>query len=418
MQGAVLDAQFRRERARLVAGLARLTRDLDLAEEAFQEACLRAAEVWSVEGLPDAPGAWLSTVARRVAIDALRQRARVDDGADVSADEPPDGAVTPPSEEGPDARLGFLFACCHPALSAPAQMTLALKTVLGLTTHEIARAFSEPEQTCAQRLVRAKRLLRQHREQFAPPSSPSLEQFERVCAMVYLLFTEGHRATSGPSVVREALCEDALRLGRLLVELAPNSRAASGLLALMLLQSARAKTRTTEHGEVLRLHEQDRSRWDHQRIREGLTLLDETLKTHRAIRGPGEQADPYVIQAAIAALHCRAPTAAETDWPQIAALYGVLLTVRPSPIVELNAAIALAHAGNVRDALRWVNALEKRRVLRGQSALPFAKGDLLERVGAYAHAERCYRRARTLATLGGERQLLTRLIREVAQKPR
>jgi RNA polymerase sigma-70 factor, ECF subfamily len=355
----IVDTVARTDGPRVLAGLIRLTGgDFDAAEEALQDAYARALAVWRRDGLPAQPGAWINTVSRRLLIDALRREATrrkrrtsldeavADDSAgtavadaDVPAPDDPSGID--------DDRLRLLFVCCHPALSPEAQQTLALRTLGGLTTREIARAFVEPDATTAQRLVRAKRKIRDARIAYAvPPRAKLHERIAVVLSVIYLIFNEGYASTDAPSLVRPDLVAEAIRLARLAVELLPDSNEARGLLALLLLTDARRSARVAGDGAFVPLEEQDRSRWNHEQIDEGVTLLDAVLEQG----APG----PYQIQAAIAALHSRAESTATTDWPQIAALYRVLLQWLPTPIVELNAAVAFGFATDVDHALAWI----------------------------------------------------------------
>jgi len=403
--GSSLEAVFKSEHARLMAGVARLTRDLDLAEEAVQEAFVRASREWPAKGLPNNPAAWLTTVARNVAIDLMRKRSRevrtdVPETFQHAAAQPDDGADV----------LGLVFACCGAELSALAKMTLALRAVLGLSTREIARLLVEEEAATSQRLLRAKRELALRGERFEPPPRREWPHHVRLATtLVYLLFTEGYAASHGRTIVRRELAARAIDLGKLLCA-AVESPATLGLLALMQLHHARADARVSAEGEILTLDEQDRSLWDRAAIREGLRLLDRAIQRTPRI-GTDEAPDPFVLQAAIAALHCRAPSSADTDWAQIAALYGGLLRVQRTPIVELNAAVALAMTGKVDVGLKWINELERRDVLRDYLPLALAKAELLHRSGVHRRAERYFRRARRLATNAAERAHVDRRIR-------
>src|SRR5262245_49788967 len=333
----IIEEVVRTDGRRVLAGLIRLTGDFDAAEDALQEAYVRALAVWDRDGIPDNPGAWLNTVSRRIAIDRVRRdrTTSLPDDLDTAAPEPEPIHEDPSGIE--DDRLRLLFVCCHPALSPDARWTLALKTLGGLTTREIARGFVEPEATTAQRLVRAKKKIREARIPFEIPAREKLpERIDTVLSVLYLIFNEGYASTDAPSLLRPDLVREAIRLARLAVELLPGWAEARGLLALMLLTDARRAARLTPDGELVPLEEQDRSLWDRAQVEEGVRILDEAL----AIGAPG----PYQTQAAIAALHGTAATPAETDWPQIAALYRALLEWTPTPIVELNAAEALGLA--------------------------------------------------------------------------
>ena len=348
----IIDGICRAEGPRLLANLIRRIGDFELAEDAMQDAFAKALELWPAQGLPVAPAAWLTTVARRRAVDLLRRRAT----GPVYSVEPPDMAAPEPEVGGVDTgdawgveddRLRLVFTCCHPAIAQPAQMALALRTLCGLSTREIARAFLEPEATTAQRLVRAKRKILDARIPYEVPSRELLpERLQAVLGVVYLVFNEGYASTEGDGLVRTDLCREAIRLGRLLVELLPEEPEAEGLLALMLLHDARRATRIDAAGGLIPLEEQDRSRWQRDEIAEGLATLEAALRRRR--RGP------YQLQAAIAALHAEAERAEATDWEQIAVLYAGLLSEQPSPVVELNAAVALAMA---RSASAWSAAI-------------------------------------------------------------
>jgi RNA polymerase sigma-70 factor, ECF subfamily len=415
-----IEAVFRAEGGRVLAALIGSVADFEIAEEALQDACVRALERWTAEGIPTRPSAWLTTVARRRAIDLLRRRRTaptpvgvVPEAPVAEAEEPeepaPPGAPEP-ADDLPDDRLRLLFTCCHPALAQAAQVTLALRTLCSLSTAEIARAFLEPEVTTAQRLVRAKKKIQAAR---IPYEVPVREQFgERlagVLEVVYLVFNEGYTATTGESPVRHDLASEAIRLGRLLADLLPEESEARGLLALMLLHDSRRDTRVARSGEIVPLEEQDRSRWDRVAIEEGLAVLDAAL----AQRRPG----PYQVQAAIAALHARAPRAQDTDWPQIAALYAGLLRYLPTAVVELNAAVALAMAGGpnaLGEGLDWIERIEAGGELAGYYLLPAARADLLRRAGRPAEARAAYERALALATNAAERAYLLRRLAEVS----
>lgn len=409
----IVDKVARTDGPRVLAGLIRLTSgDFDAAEDALQEAYARALVVWRRDGLPAQPGAWINTVARRVLLDALRREgtrrkrhAPLDDDApDRAPIAGADGATDDPSGVEDD-RLRLLFVCCHPALSPEAQKTLALRTLGGLTTREIARAFVEPESTTAQRLVRAKRKIRDARIPFeVPPRTKLPERVDVVLSVLYLIFNEGYASTDAPSLVRPDLMAEAIRLARLAMELLPDSPEARGLLALMLLVDARAPARLTADGEFVPLEEQDRTRWRRAQIDDGVALLDDVLA-----RGePG----PYQIQAAIAALHSRADVAADTDWPQIAALYRALLRHLPTPVVELNAAVALGLAADIEGALDWIARLEQHPELANYHLVAASRADLLRRQARFDDAAGAYRRALTLATNPADRRYLERRLAE------
>ncbi|MFN0086246.1 MAG: RNA polymerase sigma factor [Blastocatellia bacterium] len=403
---------FRQEGGRILAGLIRyLDGDFDLAEDALQDAYARAFETWAREGMPDRPGAWLTRVAQRRAIDLLRRRkaAPVVGGdlaevAEVAAKESEDEAVNASGIE--DDRLRLIFTCCHPALAQQAQAALALRTLCGLTTREIARAFIEPEATTAQRIVRARKKIREARIPYEIPRADQLpERLSAVLSVVYLVFNEAYSATENSSYIRADLSAEAIRLGRLVHELLPQEPEVKGLLAMMLFHDARRETRLDAQGEIVPLAEQDRERWDRRKIAEGASLLDGAV----AQRRPGV----YQIQAAIAALHSRAARADETDWPQIAALYGGLLQRQPTPVVELNAAVALAMAGRLDEGLGWIAGLERRGELAGYHLLPAAKAELLRRADRGAEAMTAYQLAISLVNNPAERAFLERRLAQL-----
>lgn len=406
MLSQVLDQVFRREAGRVLATLIRQLGEFDLAEDALQDAIARALERWPSEGIPANPAAWLTTVARRRSIDLVRRRRQHGEIPDLVEDavDSEEGSATVSGIE--DDRLRLVFTCCHPALAQPAQVALALRTLGGLSTREIARAFVESEPTTAQRLVRAKQKIRDARIPYEIPERDQLpERLEAVLAVVYLIFNEGYSAAEAQSYLRPDLCREAIRLGRLLVELLPAEPEPRGLTALMLLHHARRSGRVGPDGGIIPLEEQDRLLWDRAEIREGTELLDTALPFRR----PG----PYQIQAAIASLHANAATAEETDWPQIAALYGALLRYTPTPVVQLNAAAALAMSGRFDEGLDWVDRLAAFEELRGYHLLPAARADLLRRAGRRAEAADEYRRALDLVKSPAERVYLERRLREV-----
>jgi RNA polymerase sigma-70 factor, ECF subfamily len=396
----IIGQVFRRENARVLASLIRSTGDFDLAEDALQEACARATASWPRDGLPARPGAWLTTVARRCAVDAVRRR-RPLVGEDLEMPGAPSDLDTAPPPGLEDDRLRLLFTCCHPALGAEAQVALALRTLCGLSTREIARAYVEPEATTAQRLVRAKRKIREAGIPYEVPRPEVFaERLERVQAVVYLVFNEGYASTEHQGLVRADLCAEAIRLGRLLLELLPAEAEVRGLLALMLLHHARQAARVSQDGSLILLEEQDRALWDREAIAEGTLLLDAAL----AARAPG----PYQVQAAIAALHAGARRAEETDWRQISGLYGALLCYLPNPVVELNAAVALAMAEGLEAGLAWMDRLCEREELRGYHLLPAARADLLRRAGRTEEARAAYADALRLVQNPAERVYLER----------
>ncbi|HTS82571.1 MAG TPA: sigma-70 family RNA polymerase sigma factor [Myxococcaceae bacterium] len=408
MLARAVDQLVRREGPRVLAGLIRWSGDFDLAEEAFQAACAQAVESWARRGLPERPGGWLTTVARRRLADLLRRR-RPSVALEGALAEALATAEEPALESAPeveDARLRLLFTVCHPALGQPAQVALALRTLCGLTTQEIARAHLEPEATTAQRLVRAKRKIAEARIPFEVPDADRLaERLEGALSTIYLVFNEGFSATEGETWIRPDLCAEAIRLGRLVVELLPGQAEAEGLLALMLLHDARRPARTDADGTLVPLEEQDRALWSQEIIAEGTAVLDRAVG-----RGaPG----PYQLQAAIAALHARARRPPDTDWPQIAALYAALLRHAPSPIVELNAAAALAMARGPEAGLDWMERLERSGALAGYHLLPAAQADLLRRLGRVDQARAAYRRALELVRHPAERRFLERRVAEL-----
>ncbi|MEO8754694.1 MAG: RNA polymerase sigma factor [Casimicrobiaceae bacterium] len=409
MLGRIVDELARREGPRILAGLIRrLGGNFDLAEDCLQDAYERALAAWPASGIPDNPAAWLTTVARNCAIDRLRRsRRQVDDGdlilEQLAADEPE--PADPMSL--PDDRLRLIFTCCHPALAEPAQMALALHTLCGLSTREISRAFLEPEATTAQRLVRAKRKISEARIPYIVPALDDLpERLAAVLAAIYLVFNEGYAATEGASLVRPDLSAEAIRLARLLVQLLPDQPEALGLLALMLLHDARRESRVGALGALVPLEEQDRLRWDGAKITEGLTLLDAAISLR--------QRGPYQVQAAIAALHAKADSAQSTDWKQINALYGALYSMMPTPIAELNAAVALAMVEGAEQGLEWIDRLETRGELADYYLLPAARADLLRRAGQTRAAATHYRLAIELVRNPAERLYLERRLSEVA----
>ena len=405
---------FLAERQRALATLIRLLGgDFDLAEDSLQEAFAAALAAWPESGLPGNPRAWLVTTARHKGLDRLRRRSRFEEKRrelawSVPRFEPPDVAWLEGGYDGElgDDRLRLIFTCCHPALAAEAQVALTLRTLCGLGTEEIARAFLVPVPTLAQRLVRAKQKIRDAGIPYrVPPPELLAERLAAVLCTLYLVFNEGYAATAGPALLRLPLCAEAIRLGRLLVELLPEETEARALLALMLLHHARRAARLDDGGEIVLLEDQDRSRWDRGEIAEGLTLLEESIR-----RGG---ARPYALQAAIAALHARAATAAATDWRQMAELYGLLLEVQPSPVVELNRAVAVAQAYGEEAGLRLLDELESRGALPGYHLLPAARADLLRRLGRAGEAARAYRRALALAANPAEQRFLARRLAEV-----
>jgi len=409
MQSAAAIADvFRAERSRVLATTIRVCNgDFELAEEAVQDAFTAALSRWPAEGIPDEPRGWLVQVARHKAIDQVRRRVKLRELVAAEAAEPADGAQDPAARVVTDDRLRLMFTCCHPALAAEAQVALTLRTLGGLTTEEIARAFLTSPVTMAQRLVRAKTKIRDARIPYKVPEPSELApRTDAVTSVIYLIFNEGYAATAGDEWLRKDLCREAIRLGRLLVELVGASDIGAeprGLLALMLLHDARRDTRTDDHGDLVLLEDQDRSRWDHAQIAEALELVP------GALRGGG---GPYALEAAVAALHCSAARAADTDWAQIAALYSERLRRRPSSIVELNRAVAVAMAEGPAAGLALVEPL--RDELAEYHLWHATRADLLRRLGRTKEAATAYRAA--LARVGSdpERRFLERRLRALS----
>ncbi len=400
-----VEAIYRIEAARLVAGLVRLVRDVGLAEELAHDALVAALERWPVDGVPERPGAWLMATARHRAVDAVRRerlagrKQQVLAASEGRAAEVADLDAAVDDEVGDDL-LALVFTVCHPVLSTEAQVALTLRLLGGPSTEEIARAFLVPEPTVAQRIVRAKRALAEARVPFEVPRGTALrERLGPVLQVVYLVFNEGHSATAGEDCIRPALCDEALRLGRILAALVPAEPEVQGLVALMELQASRLPTRTGPDGAPVLLLEQDRSRWDRLLIGRGLAALA------RAEALGGERG-PYALQAAIAACHARALEPGETDWPRIAALYGELVGVEPSPVVELNRAMAVAMAEGPAAGLAVLDALGDDPALAGYHRLPAARGDLLARLGRNAEARVELERAAALTRNVPERAML------------
>ena len=415
----VIDRLFRGEQGRAVATLIRVLGDFDLAEEAVQDAFISALETWPQRGIPDNPGAWITTTARNRAIDRLRRRRRLADKTVELAREATIEADLRAIDTGPrdeampiaDDRLRLIFTCCHPALAMDARVALTLRTLGGLTTPEIARAFLVAEPTLAQRLVRAKRKIRDAGIPYrVPPAALLPERLDGVLRVLYLVFNEGYAASSGDSLIRRELCAEAIRLSRVVASLLPDEPEALGLLALMLLHDARREARVGGGGELILLDDQDRSRWDTARIAEGQVLIEQAL----AIDRPG----PYQLQAAIASLHDAAVTPADTDWPQIALLYRSLMRMAPSPVVELNLAVAVAKADGPAIGLAMIDGIIASGALAGYSYLHAARADLLRRLERWSEASAAYGRALDLTTNGPERAFLADRLESVRARRR
>ncbi|MQA91923.1 MAG: sigma-70 family RNA polymerase sigma factor [Gemmatimonas sp.] len=402
-----IDAVWRIESARIIAGVARIVHDVGLAEDFAQDALLAALEQWPKSGVPDRPGAWLTSIAKRRAIDHIRRRSMLDRkheqiGREMEVEREAEALDLDETIDDPvgDDLLRLIFIACHPILSGEARVALTLRMLGGLTTNEIARAFLVPESTVAQRVVRAKRTLKDSRIPFELPSRPELdERLASVLEVIYLIFNEGYSATAGDDWLRPALCEDALRLGRILAELAPEESEVHGLVALMEIQASRLRARVGPTGEPILLNDQDRGRWDQLLIRRGLAALDRARKL-------GGGLGSYSLQAAIGACHARARTPEETDWGMIAALYEALARLSPSPIVELNRAVAVGMAFGPDAGLEAVDRLGSERSLKRYHLLPSVRGDLLERLGRLTEAGEEFERAASMTANARERKLL------------
>jgi RNA polymerase sigma factor (sigma-70 family) len=402
-----IEAVWRIESARLIAGLTRFARDVGLAEELAQDALLAALEQWPRDGVPDNPGAWLMSVAKRRAIDQWRREERIEPkhaeiGRALDAERERELDKLDASLDDPfgDDLLRLFFLACHPVLSTEARVALTLKLVAGLTTPEIARAFLVPEPTLAQRIVRAKRTLAAARVPFElPPPGELGARLASVLEAIYLVFNEGYTATAGEDWIRVDLCEDAIRLGRILAELAPTEPEVHGLVALMEIQASRARARVGAAGEAIRLLDQDRTRWDYVLVNRGLAALARAEQL-------GGSLGPYALQAAIAACHARARTAGETDWARIAALYDALAQLARSLVVELNRAVAVGMAFGPAAGLEMVDELVEAKTLDSYHLLPAVRGDFLEKLGRHAEARTEFERAASLTRNAAERTLL------------
>jgi RNA polymerase sigma factor (sigma-70 family) len=402
-----IEAVWRIESARVIAGLARIVRDVGLAEELAQDALVAALEQWPESGVPRNPGAWLMAIGKRRAIDHLRRNQRFERkleelGRELEADEAQAQPDVDAALDGEiqDDLLRLVFTACHPVLSTDARVAMTLRVLGGLTTEEIARAFLVPEPTVAQRIVRAKRTLAEARVPFeVPQGAEAAQRLSSVLEVIYLIFNEGYSATAGDDWLRPALCEEALRLGRVLAELMPSEPEVHGLVALMEIQASRSAARTGPTGEPVLLLDQDRSRWDQLLIHRGLAALARAEALGGAL-------GPYALQAAIAACHAQARTAEETDWPRIAALYQALAELAPSPVVELNRAVALGMAFGPASGLELVDQLTSEPSLRTYHLLPSVRGDLLAKLGRHHEARAEFERAASLTRNARERALL------------
>ena len=404
---------FRQEWGKIVATLIRMTGDWDLAEECAQDAFATAIARWPADGVPDRPGAWLTTTARNRALDKLRrsknEAAKLKEVAMLSEPAEPPGGPGAAGDSGlTDDRLRLIFTCCHPALALEARVALTLRTLAGLTTAEIARAFLSSEATMAKRLVRAKQKIANAGIPYrVPPAHLLPERVPGVLGVLYLLFNEGYSATAGADLIRQGLSAEAIRLGRVLDRLMPDEPEAAGLLALMLMHDSRRAARLDADGEIVTLEDQDRGAWDAAEIGEGVAVLEGALRLGRL--------GPYQVQAAIAACHVTAARAADTDWDQIARLYGQLARFLPTPVVELNRAVAVGMAEGPQVGLALVTALEASGKLAGYHLLSATKADMYRRLGRADEAAACYREALGLANTDAERRYLSRRLAEISQ---
>jgi RNA polymerase sigma-70 factor (ECF subfamily) len=403
----------REESGRILATLIGLLGDFDLAEEMLQEAYATALQKWPAEGTPTNPRAWLISTARHKAIDRIRRDRRFETKSEeisrsAQSIVQPGAAVEDDDDMVSDDRLRLIFTCCHPALPIEARVALTLRTVCGVTTEEISRAFLVPVPTMAQRLVRAKSKIRDAGIPYRVPLQEDLrDRLDAVLLVIYLIFNEGYLASSGDALIRREMCTEAIRLGRVLCELLPRKAEARALLGLMLLHDSRTDARVSEGGELILLEEQDRSFWRWEQIREGTSLVESALRSGAA--------GTYAVQGSIAALHANAKTAKQTDWRQIAGLYGVLLQIEPSPVIEVNRAVAVAMSGDLEQGLALLNELQQRRELVEFHLLPAARADLLRRLGRIGEAAEAYQRALGLATNDIERKFLRRRVAEMEQ---
>ena len=415
MHQSDITSLYRENYGRILASLIRGLGSFELAEDALQDAFAAAVETWPRDGVPNNPTGWIASTARHKAIDRMRRQSWFSERRDeiqrliefeMSAD-----SESPGSDAVPDERLRLIFTCCHPALNREAQIALSLRSLCGLTTEEIARAFLTPATTMGQRLVRAQRKIRAAGIPYEVPSGDALpERVESATAVIYLVFNEGYSASAGDEIVRKDLCAEAIRLARILSALMPQEREPRALLALMLIQDSRRDARMTSGGDLILLEDQDRNRWDRGQIDEGLALIAKLMREG----APG----PYAIQAAIAAEHARARRPDETDWSRIAHLYSMLLELRPTPVVELNRAVAIAMASGPEHGLEIVAQLEASGELDGYHLMWAVKADLLRRLGRFIEAGEAYRRAIVVVTNNADRRFLERRLREVASMAR